>query len=130
MYPNDKQKALQIVASAETTGRMTAERAALLRATVYGRTLDSPRYDSAIVIAERLLYARQARDDAALRQNILTDLRLAVAARLLIERPDLSVAEVARASGFARADTLTNNFKQRYTLTPMQYRTRRLKIEN
>lgn len=55
--------------------------------------------------------------------QFLTDLRLPVAARLLVERPDLSIAEVARASGFARADTLTSNFKQRYALTPTQYRT-------
>ncbi len=54
--------------------------------------------------------------------QFLTDLRLPVAAKLLVERPELTIAEVARASGFSRADTLTSNFKLRYALTPTQYR--------
>lgn len=36
-------------------GNMEADDAELLRATIYARTLDAPRYDSAIVISERLL---------------------------------------------------------------------------
>lgn len=55
--------------------------------------------------------------------DFINNCRLPYAAKLLIERPDLSVAEVARISGFTRADTLTTNFKRRYTLTPTQYRT-------
>lgn len=54
--------------------------------------------------------------------EFLNDCRLAYATRLLAERPDLSIAEVARESGFASADTLGRNFRQRYTLTPTQFR--------
>lgn len=55
--------------------------------------------------------------------EFLNDCRLPYAAKLLTEYPDLPIADVARESGFARADTLAANFKQRFTLTPSQYRT-------
>ena len=54
--------------------------------------------------------------------DFLNDCRLPYAAKLLTEHPDLPISDVARESGFARADTLTANFKQRFTLTPSQYR--------
>ena len=54
--------------------------------------------------------------------EFLNDCRLPYAAKLLTEQPDLSISDVARESGFARADTLAANFKQRFTLTPSQYR--------
>lgn len=52
----------------------------------------------------------------------LNDCRLPYAAKLLTERPDLSVADVAHESGFANADTLGRNFKVKYALTPTEYR--------
>lgn len=54
--------------------------------------------------------------------EFLNDCRLPYAAKLLTERPDLSIAEVAKKSGFPSADTLGRNFKQRFTLTPTQFR--------
>jgi AraC-like DNA-binding protein len=54
--------------------------------------------------------------------DFLTDCRLPHAAKLLTERPDLSIADVARESGFPTADTFSRNFRQKYTLTPTQFR--------
>jgi AraC-like DNA-binding protein len=58
--------------------------------------------------------------------EFINDCRLPYAAKLLTERPDLSIAEVAEASGFARVATLIDNFKKRFALTPNQYRTQNL----
>ena len=55
--------------------------------------------------------------------EFINDCRLPYAAKLLSERPDLSIAEVAEASGFSRAATFIDNFKKRFALTPNQYRT-------
>ena len=55
--------------------------------------------------------------------EFINDCRLPYAAKLLTERPDLSIADVAEASGFSRAATLIDNFKKRFALTPNQYRT-------
>ena len=54
--------------------------------------------------------------------DFLTDCRLPFAAKLLAEHPEMSVADVAHASGFPSADTFGRNFKQRYALTPSQFR--------
>lgn len=54
--------------------------------------------------------------------EFLTDCRLPYAAKLLSSRPDLSIADVARESGFPSADTFGRNFKQKYALTPSQFR--------
>ena len=59
--------------------------------------------------------------------DFLTDCRLPYAAKLLSEHPELSVADVALASGFPSADTFGRNFKQRYALTPSQFRENNLK---
>ena len=58
--------------------------------------------------------------------EFINDCRLPYAAKLLTERPDLSIAEVAEASGFARVATFIDNFKKRFALTPNQYRTQNL----
>ena len=58
--------------------------------------------------------------------EFINDCRLPYAAKLLTEHPDLSIAEVAEASGFSRAATFIDNFKKRYTLTPTQYRAQNL----
>ena len=54
--------------------------------------------------------------------DFLTDCRLPYAAKLLAEHPELSIADVAHASGFPSADTFGRNFKQKYALTPSQFR--------
>ena len=58
--------------------------------------------------------------------EFINDCRLPYAAKFLTERPDLSIAEVAEASGFSRAATFIDNFKKRFALTPNQYRTQNL----
>ena len=55
--------------------------------------------------------------------EFINDCRLPYAAKLMTERPDLSIAEVAEASGFTRVATFIDNFKKRFALTPKQYRT-------
>ena len=54
--------------------------------------------------------------------EFLTDCRLLYAAKLLTERSDLSIAEVARNSGFPSLNTFGRNFKQKYAITPTQFR--------
>lgn len=71
VYAQDRERALQLVDSARIAGNLTAERAELLRATIFARTLDSPQYDSAIVISERLLSKETIKEDPSLRQDIL-----------------------------------------------------------
>ena len=55
--------------------------------------------------------------------EFINDCRLPYAAKLMTERPDLSITEVAEASGFTRVATFIDNFKKRFALTPNQYRT-------
>ena len=54
--------------------------------------------------------------------DFLTDCRMHYATKLLAERSDMSIAEIAQASGFSSADTFGRNFRQKYALTPSQYR--------
>ena len=58
--------------------------------------------------------------------EFINDCRLPYAAKLMTERPDLSIGEVAESSGFSRAATFIDNFKKRFALTPNQYRTQNL----
>lgn len=60
----------------------------------------------------------------------INECRLDYGARLLSVRPELSVAEVAAASGFASASVFTRNFKQRFTMTPTEFRERQSKARN
>jgi len=54
--------------------------------------------------------------------DFLNDCRLPHAAKLLGQRPEISVADIAHESGFANTDTFSRNFRQKYALTPSQYR--------
>ena len=54
--------------------------------------------------------------------NYINECRLGHSAHLLSTRPDMSISDVAVASGFTNASVFTRNFKQRYTLTPSEYR--------
>lgn len=71
VYAEDLPQALMIIDSAKIVGNLTQERADMLRATAYSRTLNTPCHDSAIVISERLLINKTAKNDPALLQNIL-----------------------------------------------------------
>lgn len=55
-------------------------------------------------------------------KNFLNETRLQYSAKLLAEHPKMSVAEVATASGFASYIVFARNFKQRFAITPTEFR--------
>ena len=57
--------------------------------------------------------------------DFLNDCRLDYSTKLLATRPDMTIGEVATASGFASLKTFGRNFKRRFTLTPTEYREQR-----
>ena len=57
-------------------------------------------------------------------KNFLNEIRLQLSAKLLTEHPEMSVAEVAAASGFASYVVFARNFKQRFAITPTEFRER------
>lgn len=54
--------------------------------------------------------------------DFLNDCRLDYSTKLLATHPDMSIGEVAAASGFSSINTFGRNFKRKFTLTPSQYR--------
>jgi len=60
-------------------------------------------------------------------KNFLNEIRLQHSATLLAEHPEIPIAEVATASGFSNGIVFARNFKQRFTLTPTEYRDRKQK---
>ncbi|MBR1521045.1 MAG: AraC family transcriptional regulator [Bacteroidaceae bacterium] len=54
--------------------------------------------------------------------SFITDCRLDHARRLLVSRPDMSIGDIAAASGFGVRTTFTRSFKAKYGLTPTEFR--------
>lgn len=54
--------------------------------------------------------------------NFLNDARLFHSTKLLTEHPEMPIAEVAAASGFSNRVTFSRNFKDRFTMTPTEFR--------
>lgn len=54
--------------------------------------------------------------------DFIRDCRLEYSCRLLTEHPELSIKEVAAQSGFQYASTYSTDFKNKYTMTPSEYR--------
>ena len=52
----------------------------------------------------------------------VNEMRLIHGAKLLVEHPDMSISDVATASGFGSNITFAHNFKERYALTPTSFR--------
>ncbi|MBR1879039.1 MAG: AraC family transcriptional regulator [Paludibacteraceae bacterium] len=52
----------------------------------------------------------------------ITECRLAKSVCLLTEEPQMNIADVAAACGYASTATFLTNFKQRYALTPSEFR--------
>lgn len=52
----------------------------------------------------------------------INECRLFAGAAMLKNDPDKSIAEVATACGFTNVSVFTRNFKQRYTITPTEFR--------
>jgi AraC-like DNA-binding protein len=56
--------------------------------------------------------------------SFVNEMRLIRGAKLLVEHPEKSISDVATASGFASNITFSHNFKERYALTPTEFRSR------
>lgn len=54
--------------------------------------------------------------------DYVNECRLSYSTLLLSNRPDMSIADVASASGFSNASVFARNFKQRFTMTPTEFR--------
>ena len=54
--------------------------------------------------------------------NVLNDARLFHSTKLLTEHPEMPIAEVALASGFSNRVTFSRNFKERFAMTPSEFR--------
>ena len=71
IYATQPERALQIIDSAEILGNFTDVYADYLRAKVYSRTIESLQFDSAILIAERLMQNDEVLADTDLKENVL-----------------------------------------------------------
>ena len=71
IYATQPERALQIIYSAKIVGNLTDVKAELLRAIVYSRTIESMQYDSAILIAERLMHNDIVLANNALKEDVL-----------------------------------------------------------
>lgn len=52
----------------------------------------------------------------------INECRLDYSATLLATRPDLSISDVAAASGFSNGSVFSRNFKEHYSMTPSEFR--------
>jgi len=59
----------------------------------------------------------------------LTNKRLAYACKLLVEEPNWTVDAIAHEAGFSARKTFQTQFKDRFGLTPTDYKTKRLQAE-
>ncbi len=57
--------------------------------------------------------------------NFLNDARLFHSTKLLTEHPEMPVAEVALASGFSNRVTFSRNFKDRFAMSPSEFRSKK-----
>ena len=71
VYAEHPERAIQILDSAEIVGNLTKDRADLMRAKVYCYAYESARQDTVIVICERLLLSKTARESLPFRQMVL-----------------------------------------------------------
>ena len=71
IYATQPERALQIIDSAEIVGNLTDVKAEFLRAIVYSRSIESMQYDSAILIAERLMENEKVLANDKLKEEVL-----------------------------------------------------------
>lgn len=57
--------------------------------------------------------------------NFLNDARLFHSTQLLTEHPEMPIAEVALASGFSNRVVFSRNFKERFAMTPSEFRSKK-----
>ena len=71
IYATQPERALQIIDSAEIVGNLTDVKAEFLRAIVYSRSIESIQYDSAILIAERLMENDKVQENVKFKEDVL-----------------------------------------------------------
>lgn len=71
-------------------------------------------------ISERRIGAAFSRSEGL--PDFVRDLRLEHACKLFVDSPDMSVSEVATASGFSNLTVFGRDFKRKYGVTPTNYR--------
>lgn len=71
IYATQPERALQIIDSAEIVGNLTDVKAEFLRAIVYSRSIESIQYDSAILIAERLMENDKVLENVKVKEDVL-----------------------------------------------------------
>ena len=71
LYGAEPERALRVIDTAELLGNMTETKADFLRAYVYSRAVNFLRYDSAILIAERLMLNEEVQADADFKEDVL-----------------------------------------------------------
>ncbi|MGX8713457.1 MAG: helix-turn-helix domain-containing protein [bacterium] len=57
--------------------------------------------------------------------NFLNEARLFHSTKLLTEHPEMPIAEVAAASGFSNRVVFSRNFKERFAMTPSEFRSKK-----
>ena len=62
--------------------------------------------------------------------EFIRECRLEHARQLMVERPDMTLVEIATASGFVHASTFTVDFKNKYGVSPTKYREEKQKEKN
>ena len=62
--------------------------------------------------------------------EFVRECRLEHARQLMVERPDMTLVEIATASGFVHASTFTVDFKNKYGVSPTKYREEKQKEKN
>ena len=62
--------------------------------------------------------------------EFIRECRLEHARQLMVERPDMTLVEIATASGFVHASTFTVDFKNKYGVSPTKYREEKKKEKN
>ena len=62
--------------------------------------------------------------------EFIRECRLEHARQLIVERPDMTLVEIATASGFVHASTFTVDFKNKYGVSPTKYREEKQKEKN
>lgn len=68
---SEPDRALQIIDSAEIVGNLSDWRADMLRAIVYSRTIEDMKYDSAIIIGERLMLRDSVQANTEIKEEVL-----------------------------------------------------------
>ena len=71
IYGTQPERALRIIDSAVLLGNLTEVKAEFLRATVYSKSIESMKYDSAILIAERLMENDEVLANPCFKEDVL-----------------------------------------------------------